>query len=321
MNLNPTSTEPVYERAVHRTLFAFLLTFIVSRILVFLIMSRRIPNLFLFLRGTHVHHLNYGIFLLATVAGYLLFKRPAERAADCAALAYGFAMALTFDEFGMWLHLGGSYWQRASVDAIIILAALLALLAFAPSLERLESHHFFLGLYGSHHGVFALRSRCVRDRPPAGSSRRSLIASARTFLFSMKTFTHYMVMNTPQRKELINITEAIEKTVAESGIREGMILVSAYAHSTAGVFVNDEEQGLKKDIMSMLERLAPVGDYEHHRTGEDNGDAHLKRILVNHQVILPITKGKLDLGPWEQVFYAEFDGQRKKRIILKALGE
>ena len=136
----------------------------------------------------------------------------------------------------------------------------------------------------------------------------------------MKTFTDYMIMNTPQRKELVNITDDIEKTVAKSGIREGMILVSAM-HITAGVFVNDEEQGLKKDIMAMLERLAPVGDYEHHRTGEDNGDAHLKRMLVNHQVILPITKGKLDLGPWEQVFYAEFDGRRKKRIILKALGE
>jgi len=136
----------------------------------------------------------------------------------------------------------------------------------------------------------------------------------------MKTYTDYMVMNTPQRKELVNITHDIEKAVGKSGIQEGMILVSAM-HITAGVFVNDEEQGLKKDIMAMLERLAPVGNYEHHRTGEDNGDAHLKRMLVNHQVMLPITKGKLDLGPWEQVFYAEFDGQRKKRVILKVLGE
>lgn len=136
----------------------------------------------------------------------------------------------------------------------------------------------------------------------------------------MKTYTDYRVMNTAQRKELVNITDDIERAVAKSGIKEGFMLVSAM-HITAGIFVNDEEQGLKKDIMAMLERLAPVGDYEHHRTGEDNGDAHLKRMLVNHQVTLPITKGKLDLGPWEQVFYAEFDGQRNKRIILKALGE
>lgn len=136
-------TEPTYERAARRTLFAFILTFIASRTVVFLIMARRMPNLFLFLHGTHVHHLNYGIFLLAAVAGYLLFKRPQGRAADMAALAYGFAMALTFDEFGMWLHLGGSYWQRASIDAVIVLAALLALLVLAPSLERLESRHFW----------------------------------------------------------------------------------------------------------------------------------------------------------------------------------
>jgi secondary thiamine-phosphate synthase enzyme len=135
----------------------------------------------------------------------------------------------------------------------------------------------------------------------------------------MKTFTDYLGMNTKQRKELVNITEEIAEAVSKSGIKEGFILVSAM-HITAGVFVNDEESGLKKDIMAMLERLAPVGDYEHHKTGEDNGDAHLKRMLVNHQVTLPITKGQLDLGPWEQVFYAEFDGQRKKRVILKALG-
>jgi len=127
-------------------------------------------------------------------------------------------------------------------------------------------------------------------------------------------------MNTPNRKELVNITDKVTEAVAKSGIKEGFVLVSAM-HITAGIFVNDEENGLKKDIMRLLEHLAPVGDYEHHKTGEDNGDAHLKRMLVNHQVTLPITKGKLDLGPWEQVFYAEFDGQRKKRVILKALGD
>lgn len=136
----------------------------------------------------------------------------------------------------------------------------------------------------------------------------------------MKAFTDYLVFNTRQRRELVNITPEVAKAVAKSGIQEGFILVSAM-HITAGIFVNDEEAGLKRDIMNMLERLAPVADYEHHKTGEDNGDAHLKRMLVNHQVILPITKGQLDLGPWEQVFYAEFDGQRKKRVILKALGE
>lgn len=135
----------------------------------------------------------------------------------------------------------------------------------------------------------------------------------------MKTHTDYLWFNTRQRKELVNVTEQVARAVGKSGIKEGIILVSAM-HITAGVFVNDEESGLKKDIMALLERLAPVGDYEHHKTGEDNGDAHLKRMLVNHQVLLPITGGKLDLGPWEQVFYAEFDGQRKKRVILKVLG-
>ncbi len=136
----------------------------------------------------------------------------------------------------------------------------------------------------------------------------------------MKVYTDYLWFNTRNRKELVNITDDISKAVTKSAIKEGFMLASAM-HITAGIFVNDEESGLKKDIMALLERLAPVGDYEHHKTGEDNGDAHLKRMLVNHQVILPITKGQLDLGPWEQVFYAEFDGQRKKRVVLKAIGE
>ena len=131
------------DRLARRTLFGFVVTFILSRTVVFLIMSNRIPNLYFFLRGTHVHHLNYGIFLLAAVGGYVLFARPAGRTAELAALAYGVAMALTFDEFGMWLHLGGSYWQRASVDAVIVVAALFGLVAYAPSLERLESRHFW----------------------------------------------------------------------------------------------------------------------------------------------------------------------------------
>ena len=135
----------------------------------------------------------------------------------------------------------------------------------------------------------------------------------------MKTYTDYLWFNTRQRKEVVNITAEIAEAVRKSGIQEGFILASAM-HITAGIYVNDEEEGLKQDILTWLEKLAPEADYLHHRTGEDNGDAHLKRMVVHHQAILPITKGKLDLGPWEQVFYAEFDDQRKKRIILKALG-
>lgn len=128
-------------RLARRALFSFVLTFIIARAAVFLIMSGGIPNFYFYLQGTHVHHLNYGIFLLAAVAGYSVLRRPVGRAAEMTALAYGFAMALTFDEFGMWLHLGGSYWQRASVDAVIIIAAVFGLVAFARSLERLESRH------------------------------------------------------------------------------------------------------------------------------------------------------------------------------------
>jgi hypothetical protein len=132
-----------FDRLARRALFAFALTFIISRMVVFLIMSDSIPNMFLYMQGTHVHHLNYGIFLLAAVGGYAIFRRPDGRPAEFTALAYGFAMALTFDEFGMWLHLGGSYWQRASVDAVIIVAAIIGLIAYAPSLKRFESHHFW----------------------------------------------------------------------------------------------------------------------------------------------------------------------------------
>ena len=139
----PPNHEEAPDRLARRALFAFALTFIISRAVVFLIMSHRIPNLFLFLQGTHIHHLNYGIFLLAFVGGYALFAHPDGGAAEVTALAYGFAMALTFDEFGMWLHLGGSYWQRASVDTVIVMAALIGLVAYAPSLKRLEARHFW----------------------------------------------------------------------------------------------------------------------------------------------------------------------------------
>jgi secondary thiamine-phosphate synthase enzyme len=136
----------------------------------------------------------------------------------------------------------------------------------------------------------------------------------------MKSFTRYLTFNTPERRGLVNITSELENHLDESGIKEGFLLVSAM-HITAGIWVNDEEEGLKQDFMDWAEKLAPVADYRHHRTGEDNGDAHLKRTLVHHQAVLPVTDGKLDLGPWEQVFYAEFDGHRKKRVVVKIIGE
>jgi hypothetical protein len=137
----PESKTATPARLARRALFGFILTFIAARIVVLLIMSRRMPNLYFFLRGTHVHHLNYGIFLLAGVAAYLLFSARREGQLSRASLGYGIAMALTFDEFGMWLHLGGSYWQRASVDAIIIVAAVLGLIGFATALRNFESRH------------------------------------------------------------------------------------------------------------------------------------------------------------------------------------
>ena len=136
----------------------------------------------------------------------------------------------------------------------------------------------------------------------------------------MTAHTDYLWFTTKKRKELVNITEDVARIVAASKIREGFCLVSAM-HITAGIWVNDEESGLKQDVMDWLEQLAPVGDYRHHQTGEDNADAHLKRTILHHQVVLPITGGKLDLGPWEQVFYAEFDGRRRKRVVVKILGE
>jgi secondary thiamine-phosphate synthase enzyme len=137
----------------------------------------------------------------------------------------------------------------------------------------------------------------------------------------MKFQTEYMTFNTRKHREYINITHDVSSVVARSGIMEGMVLVSAM-HITSGVFVNDAESGLLADIDEWLEGLAPYkDDYRHHRTGETNGDSHLKNLLVHHEVILPITAGKLDLGPWQAVFYAEFDGQRPKRLIIKAMGE
>ncbi|MBI5215891.1 MAG: YjbQ family protein [Ignavibacteriae bacterium] len=137
----------------------------------------------------------------------------------------------------------------------------------------------------------------------------------------MKFQTEYLWFSTKKKREYINITGEVEQAVAKSGIKEGMVLVSAM-HITAGVYINDAEDGLIQDIDEWLEKLAPFNaNYHHHRTGETNGDAHLKSLLVHHEVIVPVTNGKLDFGPWQQIYYAEFDGQRKKRVIIKVMGE
>ena len=137
----------------------------------------------------------------------------------------------------------------------------------------------------------------------------------------MKSHTEYLTFNTRKHREYINITGQVDEALRKSGVREGMVLVSAM-HITASVYVNDAEDGLIADIDEWLEKLAPYrADYRHHGTGETNGDSHLKNLLMHHQVLVPITAGKLDLGPWQQVYYAEFDGQRKKRVIIKIIGE
>ena len=137
----------------------------------------------------------------------------------------------------------------------------------------------------------------------------------------MKFHTEYLWFNTQKHREYINISDKVEDAVRQSGVREGMVLISAM-HITAAVYVNDAESGLIQDIDDWLQQLAPEGpDYRHHRTGEVNGDAHLKSLLMHQQVILPITDGRLDLGPWEQIFYGEFDGRRPKRVMVKIIGE
>jgi thiamine phosphate synthase YjbQ (UPF0047 family) len=153
----------------------------------------------------------------------------------------------------------------------------------------------------------------------------------------MKSHTEYMTFETDERREFVRITEEVERAVETSGVAEGMVLVSAM-HITAGVWVNDDEPGIQADTLEWLDKIAPPswkapagavarellpegGDYRHHRGGEDNGDAHLKNLLTHHQVILPITEGRLDLGPWQAVFYCEFDGRRRKRLVIKVLGD
>jgi secondary thiamine-phosphate synthase enzyme len=133
--------------------------------------------------------------------------------------------------------------------------------------------------------------------------------------------TEYLWFETAKKREYVNVTETVREIVRKSGVKEGVVLVSAM-HITAGVYVNDAEDGLIQDIDDWLERLAPFDrNYRHHRTGETNGDAHLKNLLVHHEVIVPITRGDLDLGPWQQIYYAEFDGKRRKRVIVKVMGE
>ena len=136
----------------------------------------------------------------------------------------------------------------------------------------------------------------------------------------MKSHTKYLTFNTTQKRQFINITSEVGEVLQESRVKEGMVLVSAM-HITAGVWINDAEDGLLQDIDEWLEKIAPFADYHHHRTGETNGDAHLKNLLVGNQVIVPVTEGRLDFGPWQQIYYAEFDGMRSKRLIIKVLGE
>jgi thiamine phosphate synthase YjbQ (UPF0047 family) len=153
----------------------------------------------------------------------------------------------------------------------------------------------------------------------------------------MKSHTAYMTFDTVERRELVRITEEVQAAVDAADIAEGMALVSAM-HITAGVWVNDDEPGLHEDVLEWLDKLAPPswkgqanrvaeelspdgGDYRHHRGGEDNADGHLKNLLIHHQAIVPVTDGRLDLGPWQQVFYCEFDGRRPKRLVIKAMGE
>lgn len=138
---------------------------------------------------------------------------------------------------------------------------------------------------------------------------------------NMKFATEYLWFNTEKKRDYINITQTVEDIVTRSGVEEGMVLISAM-HITASVYVNDAEAGLIEDIDEWLEKIAPFNiNYRHHRTGETNGDAHLKSLLMHHEVIVPITAGRLDLGPWQQIYYAEFDGQRRKRVIVKVMGE
>lgn len=138
----------------------------------------------------------------------------------------------------------------------------------------------------------------------------------------MKSHTQYLWLNTKKREEFVNITPQVEEALAKSGIKEGLCLVNAM-HITASIFINDDESGLREDFRAFLEKLAPYGrdKYRHNMTGEDNGDAHIKRTIMGREVVVAVTAGKLDFGPWEQIFYGEFDGRRRKRALIKIIGE
>ena len=136
----------------------------------------------------------------------------------------------------------------------------------------------------------------------------------------MKTYTDYLIIRTKDEREIINITSKVEEVVRKSNVKEGIILINSM-HITSCVFINDEESGLKQDFMKWLEKLAPKGDYLHHRTGETNADSHLKRTIMGREVVIAISNNDLDFGPWEQIFYGEFDGKRDKKIIVKIIGE
>lgn len=138
----------------------------------------------------------------------------------------------------------------------------------------------------------------------------------------MKSFRKQLTMNVPVRMDFVNITPQVDAAVKESGIQEGLCLCNAM-HITASVFINDDEPGLHRDFLKWTEKLAPydLSGYEHNRTGEDNGDSHLKRTLMGREVVVAVTKGRLDFGPWERIFYGEFDGQRSKRVLVKIIGE
>jgi len=142
----------------------------------------------------------------------------------------------------------------------------------------------------------------------------------------MKSHTKYLEINTEKEREIINITDKVQDEITNSRIKEGLVLVNSM-HITSSVFINDEESGLKQDFLEWLEQLAPYKPFQypkgylHHRTGETNGDAHLKRTIMGREVVCAVTKGKLDFGPWEQIFYGEFDGKRRKRILIKIIGE
>lgn len=158
----------------------------------------------------------------------------------------------------------------------------------------------------------------VPKRSPASPVQSSLNASQEP---EMKVLTEYLKFHTKTHRAYVHITPQVESAVKKSGVQEGMALVSAM-HITAGIYVNDNESGLIEDIDQWLEKLAPFNkNYQHHQTGEDNGDSHLKALLIHHEVVVPITAGNLDLGTWQRIFYAEFDGQRDKRVIVKVMGE